>query len=459
MAHLLDMIPTNFFSVLASPNRKTYIDCIFIIYHASDSIEDAFQGEREFIISKLVDYFDDVEDDLIPENLEDEPAKTSRQKAVSVINTLKNFGWIGEEELGDYKTSLNLFDYSIHIIDVLERIMNNQQTEYTGEIYTVYSLLSSFSVDEGIGVLEQAHQKTQDILRKLKALKANIYRYYYDITRHKSDQNLQHLLEKLLIEYKQNFFDSAYYNLKTTDSLSRYKRPILSQVSRIINDEVMMESLTEHVMKMKHIDDYNEAYHMIENKLLYISDSFTALEFLIQAIDRKNEQYISAAAAKIMFFTNQSDDIEGIFNRLFKIVLDQKGFDFTSLFNLVQIRNLDTQSLYNQRRLRVETVPEEILFDPESITDEYRQEKIKMLLKNNIYGKKEIDNFVKEILKEHHTIDACEIPLDTQEDYVRLILIFLYSKSTGMHYDIEMTKKICQTPRVTFRNFKIKGVK
>ena len=122
MAHLLDMIPTNFFSVLASPNRKTYIDCIFIIYHASDSIEDAFQGEREFIISKLVDYFDEEQDDLIPDDLDEEVARTSRQKAVYVINTLKNYGWIGEEELGNYKTSLNLFDYSIHIIDVLERI-------------------------------------------------------------------------------------------------------------------------------------------------------------------------------------------------------------------------------------------------------------------------------------------------------------------------------------------------
>lgn len=459
MAHLLDMIPTNFFSVLASPNRKTYIDCIFIIYHASDSIEDAFQGEREFIISKLVDYFDEEQDDLIPDDLDEEVARTSRQKAVYVINTLKNYGWIGEEELGNYKTSLNLFDYSIHIIDVLERIKNNQQTEYTGEIYTVYSLLSSFDVDEGIGVLEQAHQKTNDILRKLKALKANIYRYYYDITRNKSDQNLQHLLEKLLIEYKQNFFDSAYYNLKTTDSLSRYKRQILSQISRILNDEVMMDNLAERVMKIKHVEDYNEAYHMIENKLLYISESFMALEYLIQAIDRKNEQYISAAASKIMFFTNQSDDIEGIFNRLFKIVLDQKGFDYTALFNLVQIRNIDTQSLYNQRRLRLETVPEEILFDPDTITDEYRQEKIRMLLKNNIYGKKEIDQYVKGLIKEHDMINACDIPLDTQEDFVRLILIFLYSKSTGMHYDIEMTKKVCQTSQITFQNFKIKGVK
>lgn len=459
MAHLLDMIPTNFFSVLASPNRRTYIDCIFIIYHASDSIEDAFQGDREFVISKLVDYFDDQEnEDLIDDDVE-EPAHTSRQKAVLVINALKKYGWIGEEELGNYKTSLNLFDYSIHMIDVLERITQNQQTEYTGEIYTVYSLLSSFTIEEGIGVLEQAHQKTQDILRKLKALKANIYRYYYDITRKKTDINLQILLEKLLIEYKQNFFDSAYYNLKTTDSLSRYKRQIISHVSRIQNDENLMDLLTENIMKTKHIEDYNEAYHSIWSKMNYISESFSALEYLILAIDKKNEQYISAAAAKILFFTNQSDDVEGIFNRLFKTIIDAKSFDYNALFNLVQMRNLDTNSLYSPRRLRTETVPEEILFDEEMISEDYRQEKIRQLLKNNMFGKKEIDSYVTSLLNHRPKIDACDIQLETQEDFVKLILIFLYSKSTGMHYDIEMTKQICRSQYVTFQNFMIKGVK
>ncbi|MBN2300467.1 MAG: hypothetical protein JXC31_04675 [Acholeplasmataceae bacterium] len=459
MAHLLEKINNNFFSVLSSPNKKTYIDCIFIIYRAIDSIEDAYQGDREFIVSRLVDYFDDQPSEDFLDVEEDEPARTSRQKALHVINVLKKNGWLGEEELGDYKTSLNLFDYSIQIIDVLEGIQNNRQSEYTGEIFTVYSLLSSFTFEEGIGVLEQAFQKTNDIIRKLKSLKANIYRYYYDITKKQSKQDLQILLEKLLIEYKQNFFDSAYYNLKTTDSLPRYKRAILESISNIRNNEETMDGLAQLVQKIKRIDDYNEAYIYIEDRLRFITDSFTALEHLILAIDRKNEQYISAAAAKILFFTNQSDDIEGIFNRLFRIVLGQKDFDYTTLFYLTQARNLDTGSLYNQRRMRIDTVAEEIIFDESLISDEYRQEKIRALLKNNIYGKKEIDDHVKFLLDGNPTMEASQINLETQEDYVKLILIFLYSKSIGMHYDVVPLGKECRNNFVTFQNFRIKEVK
>ncbi len=457
MAQLFERLPYNFFSVLASPNKDIYIDCIMIIYHAVDSIEDAFQGDREYIVQKLVDYFDERVDELFEDVEADEAAHTARQKAVHVINVLKQTGWLGEEELGDYKTSLNLFDYSIQLIDTLIRIQENRQNEYTGEIYTVYSLLSSFTIEEGIGVLEQASLKTDDIIRKLKALKANIYRFYYDITKKRSKDDLHELMEKLLIEYKQNFFDSAYYNLKTTDSLNRYKRGILESVYNINRDEDLMDELTKVVMQKKRIDDYNEAYETIETKLRHISDSFNALEFLILSIDKKNEQYVTAAASKILFLTNQSDDIEGIFNRLFQIVLKEKNFDYSQLFNIVQISNLDTQSLYNQRRVRVDTQVEEITFDNNFITDEYRQQKIKALLKNNIFGKKEIDAFVSSLLEGKASIEAKDILIETQEDYVKLILIFLYSKSVGMHYEVLLTGEQCKNSFITFQNFIIKG--
>jgi hypothetical protein len=388
---------------------------------------------------------------------EDEQSNTSRQKAIHVINVLKKNGWLGEEELGNYKTSLNLFDYSIQIIDILSRIKNNQQNEYTGEIYTVYSLLSSFTIEEGIGVLEQAYLKTNDIIRKLKALKANIYRYYYDITKKHSKADLPQLLEKLLVEYKQNFFDSAYYNLKTTDSLSRYKRGILESISKIQNDADLMDELAKVVIKVKRIEDYNEAFLYVEDRMRFITDSFSALEYLILAIDRKNEQYISAAASKILFFTNQSDDIEGIFNRLFRILLNRNDLEYNQLFHLTQMKNLDTDSLYNQRRQRVLPEPEEINFDESFISDAYRKEKIKALLKNNIYGKKEIDLYVKSTLGQQKEIEAKDILLETQEDYVKLILIFLYSKSVGMHYDVELTKDKCKNNFVTFQNFIIRS--
>lgn len=460
MAHLFDKLNPNFFSILSSPNKRMYVDCLFIIYNAVDSIEESFQGDREYVVSRLVDYFDDIALEEFVDVTENNKPNTSRQKANYVINVLKNNGWIGEEELGDYKISLNLFDYSIKTISLLDDIVNARQDEYTGEIFAVYSLLNSFTIEEGIGVIEQSYKKTLEIIKKLKALKANIYRYYYDITKKHSKENLQNILEKLLIEYKQNFFDTSYYNLKTKDSLPRYKRAILKRVSVIYDNVETMDILASKVIQDKRIDDYNEAFSYIENKLRFIQDSFNVLDNLIIDIDRKNEQYISATASKILYLTNHSDDIEGIFNRLFKVVLSDDDFDFNSILNVAQIKNLDTASLYNQRRYRMDSIPEELFDTEDFFTEEDKERRIQKILENSIYSKREINKYVLELLRDRRSLKASEIIVNSKEEYIKLVLIFLYSKSVGMEYDIELLNNEVVSNFVSFNDFKIfnKGV-
>ncbi len=461
MAHLFDIIPDTFFSVLSSPNKNIYIDCLFIIYQSIDTIEDAFQGDREFVVQKLQDYFDDVKEALIDEEIQ-EISTTSRQKAVSVINLLKRTGWLGEEELGDYRVSLNLFDYSIRVLEVLKSIKNNEQIQYTGEIYSVYSILKSFTIEDGYAILQQATLKTETVVRRLKTLKANIYRYYYEITKNKKKDDLQKLLEKLLIDYKQNFFDSAYYNLKTKDSLPRYKRSITESLSKIYENESYMEELTEQLMLTEQIEEYNEAYLRIEEMIRNIRDNFEGLDILIDSIDRKNEQYVNAAASKILFLTNHSDDLEGILNRLFKIIIsdEKEAINYTDFFNLTRIRNIDEGSLYNPRRQRVDAVAEELYYDEDYIDFETKQRKIEQLTKHQIYSKVEINKYVKQLLLSDDSIEAIECPLETQTDYIRLILIFLYSKSIGVSYDVKPLAKIVRVNDITFQNFVIfkKGV-
>jgi len=454
MAHLFNKINQNFFNVLSSPNKKTYVDCLFIIYNAVDSIEESFQGDREYVVQRLIDYFDDIAIEDFEEGMSN--SMTSRQKANYVINVFKNSGWLGEEELGDYRTSLNLFDYSIKVIGVLDDIVNERQDEYTGEIFAIYTILNSFEVDEGIGIIEQSFKKTNDLIKKLKTLKANIYRYYFDIVSQQSKEDLQNILERLLVEYKQNFFDAAYYNLKTTDSLPRYKRAILSRVSKIYDNVNTMDELAKKVMDTKRIDDYNEAFSYLEDKLRFIIASFNALDNLILDIDRKNEQYISATASKILFLTNHSDDVEGIFNRLFKLVLEDEDFDYNNILHLAQVRNLDTESLYNERRLRVDSDPEELFITEDFISEEEKRAKAQSYLRHGIFSKKEINKHVLTLIG-NGSIKASDIELNDQDDFIKLILIFLYSKSINIDYETESLKIKTTNNFVEFNDFIIRG--
>ena len=77
----------------------------------------------------------------------------------------------------------------------------------------------------------------------------------------------------------------------------------------------------------------------------------------------------------------------------------------------------------------------------------------KFIFKNNIYSKKEINQFVNNILGDFNSIEAKNVNLEYQEDIIRLILVFLYSKSIGMVYDIELTDQKVVNNDICFRNF------
>ena len=219
-----------------------------------------------------------------------------------------------------------------------------------------------------------------------------------------------------------------------------------------------MNDLANQAMVDKKIEDYNDAFNYIEEKVRFITDSFNAFDNIIMAIDRKNEQYVSAAASKILFLTNHSDDIEGIFNRIFKIVIDsdEEVFDYSELFNLVHARNLDTDSLYTQRRLRVDVEPAPVTVLDDLITDEFKRKKLELLVKNNIFNKKEINRYVLTHLNHASQIEAADLPLVSETDYIKLILVFLYSRAVGMDYHIELLNRETKSNFVTFNNFLIK---
>ncbi len=179
-----------------------------------------------------------------------------------------------------------------------------------------------------------------------------------------------------------------------------------------------------------------------------------AIEYLIQSIDEKNELYINAAASKIMFLTNSSEDFEGLINRLFKIILKEKEFDYTNIFNLSDIRNVDSGSLFTIRRRRVEPEPEIIDYDYD-IPDDIKERKIAQLTKANIYSKIEINKHVKYLLNGESRIKASEVLLETNEDFVKLILVFLYSKSVDVIYDVRLLNYQARIGNIRFNEFEI----
>jgi hypothetical protein len=77
------------------------------------------------------------------------------------------------------------------------------------------------------------------------------------------------------------------------------------------------------------------------------------------------------------------------------------------------------------------------------------------LLRQNIYSKQEINKYVQYLLNEGDSIKASSVPLETNEDFIKLILIFLFSKSVGMSYDVKLLNKDVMLNQIRFVDFEI----
>ena len=128
------------------------------------------------------------------------------------------------------------------------------------------------------------------------------------------------------------------------------------------------------------------------------------------------------------------------------------------LEDLIRIYNcsiLEMNSLY----LAVEGKKE---FMPQSLSREepdalLRQEKMRKMAEKiqRGYSVEKMESYVKDQLQEKEEINASELPLENQEDFIRLIYVRLYGQRKNMGYEIETTEER-EVNGFRFKDFQIR---
>lgn len=433
MAKLFSIIDNKFFSLLSAPNRELYLDCILEIYQRVDELEATQDNTKDKIIEEIEYLINSRDGEIICE----EDAKDladSRSKARYIVNHIKECGWIYEEDLGHNVVLINFYAHATRVVRLLREIAASTQLEYTGYIKSIYLLTQDLAVSKEIAQIEQVHKLTDELITNLKSLKSTIFTYYNNIIKKALFENAQQIFDELL-RYKGDFFDKAYLNLKTYDNLSKYKDTILKTIRAIRIDDALISKLTA----ARKDDTYNTdeaAERFITDRLDYVVDSFNAVDMLIHAIDDKNRKYIQAAISKAMFFINRSDDFEGMFNRLVELINEgeiEYGTDYK--FNLFSSKNLDRNSLYTAREIN-RSKAELNKISVGEIDAGVMNEKIKELMRSTEFSYDEIGKYAQKLLDGKVKIRASEMPSGNSQEFVKIVLLYLYSRSHGCKYKI-----------------------
>lgn len=453
MQSIYDITGDNFFSPLASKNKKIYLDSILYLHSLINELFEAGENEKNKIIEALTAHLDDlVFITLYQENSDEEvDIIDNASKARFIINTLENCGWLVEEAVGDGKRAMDFSSPSYNFISLIEELIHDRKPSYTGYVRILKDVVFAFDYSR-IDNLEIIDKQLNDFVVSLRGLRSSIQRYYKNITKNKDSIDLEELLDEFTGEYKDVFFDSSYLRLKIIDNVDSEIPKIEDKIEEIFDNFLGIEKLVKARID-KDYKDYDAASIYVNEAQKRIRTNIKTIPSLIKMIDSKNNKYVTRTVSVIIHLINRGEDIEGILNRLIAYAKDNDITDkYLSIF---EMKHYTFDLLSKPRKASVKPIPEPLPLDME-ISEEKRVKTLEILLEDRKYNINSVNKFVKDFLNNEKEKRISMLKLDSKYEFIMVICIIMYSKLAEVNYEITAINEKITKNGVSFWDFFIK---
>ena len=300
---LFGIIPKEFFTPLASPNRLVYWDCLCRLFQAM-SAQLSFGIEREILVDELQFYFEQNQAAEFEED--DINGMDSRKKANEMLRLLEKYGWLEVETDKSYVQRVNFYDYAVKVMKTLLEISDGRKVEYQGYIYTIYSLVRT-NTDHPAVVLQQIRDNTDMLITGLKNLNSNIKHYIDELTKHKT---VAEIMNALFNDYITNIVDKAYHRLLTSDNVSKFRPEIIERLEANGHSSRYIAKTSEELAAIREIP-VGQAEELVYQTLHEIVEAFRNMDDILAEINRKNTQYQRAAVNRAKFLLAGTEDVRG----------------------------------------------------------------------------------------------------------------------------------------------------
>lgn len=450
VVNLYDVVGEKFFSPLSSKNRKVYLEVILFLNKLIQSLDEAGENDKNKIIDCLSEHLSDMHNVKFYDDENDEYYEVDNHvKALIILNRLKEFQWIFEEGLGNGNIAINFYDYSYSFIRIIEEVMLNKKRQYTGYIRIISQAISFFNYST-IDDLENIDVNLEEFIDALNSLYSNIQRYYRNIAKNKDDIELAKLLNEFTKDYRKNFFDSSYLNLKIRDNVDYSIPKMIDSLEEIFDDYLNMEKLINARIDKKDYDTYDKALLYVEEVKCNIMRNIKKIPDLINRIDRKNQKYVDRTISVIIHLISRGENIEGVLNRLIDYVKEE--LPTQSFINLFDLNYYSFAGLAKPRMKSTKIIPETVELNL-TVSDEKQRQDIELLLEEKKYNLKNVNNFVLKFLNGTKSKKISELSIDGKYKLVMLICIMMYSKMPNAVYDLQLLEERVTKDGVSFNDF------
>lgn len=430
--NLFDITSPKFYSLLTGKNKNIYVISLMILYtmindnemivKKDDYIRFLKEQANSFLSNFLVTEDEDYNEEILDNS----------NLSSYIVRRLEECGWIvlemDPETLAEY---IILPSYSIKQITTIYEIINESSETYSSFVHSTYSELHLEDQvrDEFMyATLLRAYENTKKLKVDLITLSHSIKIYQSKLNRLYTSNDVLH---SYFDNYKELVSDRLYHPLKTFDSVTKFKRPILNILNKWLTDVETRKLLIKQALIYSSSKlSIRELENDIITKINYICDIYDSMNTLIDNIDDSHRNYTKSSTNKILYLNNTDRSVKGNLENIFiglaknwnnisiarEIVKDMQ--DSITLFNHGFIDS-DSISLPIYRKFATNESPLE-LYGFDTADDAVMENFLSQI--NGLYTDEKIYEFMEEILRGKDELESKDIPIKNYDAFILLIL-------------------------------------
>ena len=438
---LFDAVPSELFSVLASPNRVLYADALDVLYSAYR--ENLKIPENKLYImlrSKLEQQLADATFD--GEDIDEEEIKDISGRARFLIRKLCAKGWFEKERGEDFDEYITVPGYSSRLLELFHQLRDDRPIRGYSYVFGTYSTLKVASEGENVydkmAAIYSAYDNTQALINLLQMVYHNV-KHFFQIQIEMQEVNK--VLASHFDDYGQKIAEAYIRPLKIKDSVPKYRGPIQAILKSWVEDDALLIAMANAAVQDKRGSTLEECRTDLLKKIFWVKERYDSIERdYLDEIDGQVRRYTRATTQKIENLTNRDHNVRGNLNYLLQeLSRNHRASHLVEriqpAFQLYEQSFISEKSLWYRKRpgkrARAAPVPIE-----ESSIDEDTIKQVQKVLHFE-YGRAAVAAYVENWLGEAGVCYSKDMQIQDDKAYIMSLLTVLAGSDRNAQYTVK----------------------
>lgn len=461
---LFDLLNPRLFKPLAGQKQKFFAELLMLLWGKCKRSKD-YSMERSALMAMAEEYFSGLAVELTlgePAEGEAEASATmeAHAQALWFLGQLRDTGWLEDLDSGygeEVRTAVS--PLVVPLIQAMEGILFPRTVTYSGKLFKAYQLLKNIRDEPNPyeNVLREISADMGMLNDSLRQLNASIGTYLDRLTRNRTPQEVLELFD----QYEEKVVVSAYHRFKTSDNLFNYRASIQDGLDEC--EEAYFEALAADYGKVEQADEAESAAQ-VRLSVQKLRDDLDEMSELIREIDKNHILYRKRAVQRAQFLLLSDSSTQGKINDLLRyyaaFITTAPDLDAVDDSPLSRNWKLFPTGAFGERFLkppvtsRKPTPIEPLQAEAPLTEEELRREQAALLAyARTAVTQENVNRFAKNALEGRQGIRASALALACPEEFVKIIGLHTYSRSTSRDYEIEPEDRWVTCGGVRFNDF------